>query len=59
VVGDAFTAEIVVGALDAPWNFLRTALMRVVLKRSSLVSFQSGGRASGQAKTDDQKRECR
>ena len=51
VIGDAFPAEIIVGALHASGNFLRTSIIHAVLERLALISLQSGGRASAQIKT--------
>jgi len=49
VVGDAFAAGIVVRALDAAGDFLRTAVVDGVLERRAAIAIPSGGGEAGDA----------
>src|ERR1019366_92738 len=51
VIGNAFSAEIIVGALHASGNFLRASMIHAVLEWLPLMFFQFSGRASAKIKT--------
>ena len=51
VIGNAFSTEIIAGALHESGNFLRSSMIHAVLEWLSPMCFQFSGRASAKIKT--------